>query len=43
MLGMIAKTIQKNDVSIDYLVISIYEECLDGTKDLRGLSCFSRA
>jgi len=43
MLRTIAKTLQENDVSIDCLVITTYEERLDRTKDAGGLSCFSCA
>jgi len=42
-LRTVAKTLQENDVSVDHLVITTYEERLDGTQDLGGLSCFSRA
>ncbi len=42
-LRTIAKTLQENDVSVDYLIITTYEERLDGTQDLGGLSCFIRA
>lgn len=38
-LWTIAKTLRENDVSIDHLVISTYEERLDGTKDIGQLSC----
>lgn len=42
-LRTIAKTLQENYVSVDYLIITTYEERLDGTQDLGGLSCFIRA
>ena len=40
-LWNIAKTLRENDVSIDHLIISTYEERLDGTKDIGGLSCYN--
>lgn len=43
MLRSIAETLQRNNVLIDYLIITTYEERLDGTEDSGGLSFFSRA
>lgn len=40
---ILAKTLRGTNVSVDHLVISTYEERLDGTKDLGELSSFSRA
>ena len=42
-LRKIAKTLRENDISIDHLIISTYEECEDGTMNKGELSRFSRA
>ena len=38
MLRAIAKTLREHEVSINYLIISTYEERLDGTRELGNLS-----
>lgn len=42
-LRTIAKTLRENNVSVDHLVITTYEERLDGTEDIGGLSCLNCA
>ena len=41
-LRTLAQTLRDSSVSVDHLVISTYEERLDGTKDIGELSCFIR-
>lgn len=43
MLRIIAKTLHETKVSIDLLVLSTYEERLDGTTDLGRLAYFTLA
>lgn len=42
-LRAVAKTLRGTNCSVDHLVISTYEERLDGTSNSGGLSCSSRA